>query len=87
MVWSIVFSKTAEKHLAQVNLELRRRIIEKLEWLGMHFDNIIPESLTGEFSDFFKLRVGDWRIFYRVAWNIRVIVVHRIVHRSKAYKG
>lgn len=58
--WSLEFQQEAEKDLAKLDRDLRRRIIDKLTWLLENFENILPEVLTGEFSEFYKLRVGDW---------------------------
>jgi len=46
----------------------------------------LPTVLTADFRDYFKLRVGDWRIFYQVDWYRNIITIQYIDHRSKAYK-
>jgi len=58
---SLVFLPEAEKDLARLDRAIRRRIINKLDWLLENFDIVIPEALTGEFRDFYKLRIGDWQ--------------------------
>lgn len=62
--WSLHFSKEAEEDLAELNSPIRRSIIEKPEWLMENFASLIPAPLGAEWSDFFKLRVGDWRVVY-----------------------
>jgi len=84
--WSLEFQLEAEKDLAKLDLSIRRRIIDKLTWLLENFENIIPEVLTGEFSEFCKLRVGDWRVKYKVNWQNNIITVVYIDRRDKAYK-
>ena len=87
VVWDLAFSGSAEKDFKKLDLAVRRRVAEKLDWLAGNFETLAPESLAGEFGDFFKIRIGDWRVFYRVKRDIHMIVVYAIVHRSKAYRG
>jgi len=47
--WSLEFLLEAEKDLAKLDREARRRIIDKLDWLLVNFENILPFVLTGEF--------------------------------------
>ncbi len=63
--WALEFLPEAEKDLAKIDRSVRRRVIQKLEWFTGHFDDISPINLTGEYQDFYKLRVGDWRMFYK----------------------
>ena len=66
MNWSIEFTKEAEKDISVLDKSIRKRIIEKLEWLSNNFDFIFPSVLTADFRDYFKLRIGDWRVFYQI---------------------
>lgn len=84
--WSVEFLTHAEKDLAKTEKSGRRRIIEKTEWLSKNFDSIFPINIKGEFRDFYKLRVGDWRVFYRVDWNKNIIFICLIERRDKAYR-
>ncbi|MBI2631037.1 type II toxin-antitoxin system RelE/ParE family toxin [Candidatus Nomurabacteria bacterium] len=84
--WSVEFTSEAEKDLAGLDRGIRLRIIEKLEWLEKNFDATLPSILTADFRDYFKLRVGDWRVFYQVDWGRNLIIIRYIGHRSKSYK-
>ncbi len=84
--WSVEFTRDAERDIAKLDRSVRRRVVEKLEWLSNHFEDTFPLNLRGEFRDFYKLRVGDWRGFYRADWKKRVLIVVYIDRRDKAYK-
>jgi mRNA-degrading endonuclease RelE of RelBE toxin-antitoxin system len=43
------------------------------------------KPMTGEWRGHYRIRMGDWRVIFRVV-SPKVIVV-RIAHRSKAYDG
>ena len=84
--WSIEFLPEAEKDLARLDGEIQRRIIDKLNWLLENFENILPEVLTGEFREFYKLRIGDWRTMYKINWLNKTIAVCYIDRRDRVYK-
>lgn len=84
--WTVEFTNEAEGDLACLDRPVRKRIIEKLEWLAENFDSAIPLPLTGEFGNYYKLRVGGWRTFYRTDHVKRAIIVCYIDRRDKAYK-
>lgn len=84
--WSVGFLINAEKDLAKIEKSDRKKVIEKIDWLSKNFDSLFPVNLKGEFRDFYKLRVGDWRVFYRVDWNKSIILICVIERRDKAYK-
>ena len=84
--WAIEFLPAAQKDLQGLDSTTKRRVIAKLDWLSENFDSLIPTPLIGEFREFFKLRVGDLRIFYKV-WRSRgSILICYIDRRDKAYK-
>lgn len=84
--WTVEFTAEAEDDFARLATPLQKRILEKLEWFSENFDAVISIPLTGEFREFYKLRVGDWRIFYKISHSDRFIAVHYIDHRDKAYR-
>jgi len=84
--WSIKFSLEAEKDISSLDKPIRKRILEKIDWLEKNFGGILPSVLIADFRDYFKLRVGDWRVFYQVNWNRNIITIQYIDHRSRAYK-
>ncbi len=58
------------------------KILLKLEWLSANFDVIKPIPLKGEFSNLFKLRLGNYRIIYDVDYENFIITVHYIGHKK-----
>ena len=84
--WSLEFSTEAERDLVRLDQPVRKRVIEKSDWFLDNFASVFPIPLTGEYREFYKLRVGDWRIFYSIKWTTRIIRVEYIEHRNKAYR-
>ena len=86
MSWGVEFSELADKDLENLDTPVKKKVIEKIDWLAENFENVTPVPLKGEFRDFYKLRVGDWRVFYRVDWEGRIIFVAYIKNRDSAYR-
>lgn len=84
--WFVVFVSEAENDLENLNQILRKRIVAKLDWLQNNFDEITPLALGNEWKGFFKFRIGDWRIVYKIDWDKNKIIIVLIDHRSKIYK-
>lgn len=83
--WAVEFSPAALGDIEQLDRPLRRRILEKLRWLADRFDEVTPSLLHGDFREFYKLRVGDWRIAYTVHRGRRVIRAEYIDRRDQIY--
>jgi mRNA interferase RelE/StbE len=43
--------------------------------------------MKGKAFGLYRLRVGEWRVVYRVMPQRRTVLVIRIGHRSEVYRG
>jgi mRNA interferase RelE/StbE len=84
--WEISFTHTAHQDINRLHSGTRLRVIEKLRWFQEHMDEMVPLPLTAQWKGFFKLRIGDWRVVYRVDTASRGIVIHCVDRRDKIYK-
>ena len=84
--WILLLSKEAEQHLLNLDEDMRLRIWEKILWLKDNFDAITPIPMTDKWSDHFKLRIGDYRVIYKVGWGKNELIIMAVGHRSKIYK-
>ena len=64
--WKLSFTSQAEADLKKLNKTIRKRIIEKLDWLQINFDKIKHLPLGFRWRGFFKLRIGRWRVIYKI---------------------
>ncbi|NJR38455.1 MAG: type II toxin-antitoxin system RelE/ParE family toxin [Leptolyngbyaceae cyanobacterium CSU_1_4] len=64
MSYSIEYEPEAIASLKKVSATHRKRIIAKINWLAENFEQITPQPLTADFSGFYKLRIGDYRVIY-----------------------
>ena len=89
MAWRIEIDASAEKDLAKLDKQIARRIIKFLQ------DRVAvlgdPRSIGGvlqgaRFGEFWKYRVGDYRIISKIEDKALLILVVRIGHRRKVYR-
>lgn len=85
--WSVEIEKRAELDIAQLDKIVRRRIIDKLFWLAENFESVSPEPLHGVWNNFYKLRVGDWRVKYKIDYGKQILFVGYVDRRDSVYKN
>lgn len=80
----VEWEKEALDDLQEIDRPVVKRILNKITWLSQHFNSITPESLSGDLSGRFKLRIGDWRVVYVIEKD--TIVIKAVGHRKEIYK-
>ena len=80
----IIWTRDAVDDLGKLDKPIRKRILKRVSWFAAHFEEIIPEPLSGEFANMYKFRVGDWRIVYTLQ-NERILIL-AVGHRREIYK-
>jgi len=72
--------------LRRLDKSIAQRILYKLKWLSQNFKDITPARLGGELKEFYKLRVGSYRVIYTANEEDHLLLVHLIGHRRDIYK-
>ncbi|MBE9056732.1 type II toxin-antitoxin system RelE/ParE family toxin [Sphaerospermopsis sp. LEGE 08334] len=85
MSYSVSFESESITDLDNLDQVVRLRILNKIQWLSGNFEQITPLSLTGQWSGFYKLRVGDYRVIYELDLEKQLIIIVRIGHRREIY--
>ncbi len=82
-MFEITFSNKARKFLKKC--EDYKKILNKIT--GLKENPILHDSkkIINE-ERIFRIRVGDYRILYKIVWEKKVIIIARIDKRSKIYK-
>lgn len=89
MAWKIEFHRAAEKELEKLGAEQARRIIRFLHERVSMLDDArsIGEALKGsELGNFWKYRVGDYRIIAEIEDHAVRILIVRIGNRRNVYR-
>ena len=83
--WQVILAREPKKLLAKLPADLRRRILTELHGLERNPWPVGCKKLTG--VDFYRVRVGDWRIIYRVEEDRLLVLVLEIAPRGGAYRN
>lgn len=89
MAWSLELSPLAQKNLSQLDQQIARRILKFLHERIAPLDDprSIGEALKGSrLGEFWKYRVGDYRIIARIEDGQMLIFVVRIGNRREVYR-
>ncbi len=89
MAWRIEFERAAARELDKLGHEAARRILRFLRDRIAPLDDprSVGEALRGDrFGDFWKYRVGDYRLIAHIDDSTVRILVVRIGHRRDVYR-
>jgi mRNA interferase RelE/StbE len=83
--YSIEFLPTALKELSKLPLEVQQRIADRIDELKTNpYPPGIKALKNGDGR--LRLRVGDYRVIYRIEADNFVIIVIKVGHRRNIYK-
>jgi len=85
-VYRVQILDAAIRELSRLDKVVGRRIVDRINWLAAHLDEIKPEALAKDFKGLYKLRVGDYRVIYEVLHGEQTIVIYAIGHRREIYR-
>lgn len=89
MVWRIEVSETAEKQLGKLDRPVAQRILAFLRERVSVLDD--PRSIgtalkSSELGEFWKYRVGDWRLICEIRDKQILITVLSLGNRREVYR-
>jgi len=83
-MYQIVLSRTAEKDLDKIDMKYKPHIFAA--FFDLRKDPFLGKKLKGKFQDCYSLRVGFYRIIYKIYKRELNILVIRIGQRQEVYK-
>lgn len=89
MAWKIELSAQADRELGKLDPQQRKRILKFLRDRLASLDNprSIGQALHGsELGEFWKYRVGDYRLICKIEDQRLLILVLRVGHRREIYR-
>ena len=79
-----VYSAEFDSIFFRLDAKLRERIEAKIAEIGSRLESYPHHRLKG--SSAFRVRVGDYRIVYRIDVQINAIVLITLGHRREVYR-
>jgi mRNA interferase RelE/StbE len=88
MAWSIEFDPDARRELEKLDKSVSYRILKFLRERVAPLDDprAIGERLHGPLRQYWKYRVGDYRLICSLKEDRLVVIVVRLGHRREIYK-
>ncbi|MDD3043506.1 MAG: type II toxin-antitoxin system RelE/ParE family toxin [Methanosarcinaceae archaeon] len=86
-MFEILFEKSAFKFLSNIDAKNRQRISEAIENLAEDPFPHDVKRIYGTNEKLFRIRVGEFRVLYRIDYGEIVIVIVDIDSRKRVYKG
>jgi mRNA interferase RelE/StbE len=87
MAWKVEISRLAQKQLDDLDVTVSRRIVKFLRERIEKLDDPrqIGDPLSGPLRDYWRYRVGDYRVVCLLEHERLVVLVLRVGHRSEIY--
>ena len=89
MAWQIEFDQSAKKELAKLDRQVAQRLIDFLKnrVLNLRDPRSVGQALRGStLGEFWKYRVGDFRIIASIQDDRMIVLVLRVGNRSDIYR-
>ena len=83
MAYRVEVQKRASKELSRIGAGDQLRIVRAMEELGV--DPRPPGCKKLKDSPYWRIRVGDYRVIYRIEEDRLLVLVVRIGHRKDVY--
>jgi mRNA interferase RelE/StbE len=86
MVYEIFIEKKAEKDLRKLPKNYQNKIIQKILDLKNNPKPIDVRKIASS-ENYYRVRVGDYRIIYEINYKEKRINIFRVRHRKEAYRN
>ncbi len=85
MKFQVVFEPAARKQFLRLDRPVQFRLLPHLDALA---DNPRPPGVVkmAGAEDFWRIRVGDWRIVYAIRDRELIVLVVKLGHRREVYR-
>ncbi len=86
MSYHVDFTKAAVRDLKRLPREAQIRIDAAIELLGENPHPPAAKKLKGRLSEYYRVRVGSFRVIYRIEEDRLVVCVVRVQDRKDVYR-
>lgn len=90
MAWTVELSAEADRELGKLDAQHAKRILKFLHGRVAKLDDprSIGEALHGSrLGEFWKYRVGDYRLICKIEDDRLLVLVLRVGHRKEIYRS
>lgn len=84
-MFEIQIENAAEKQLRRIQAPMHERIVNAILPLAENPRPVGSKKLSGSTNDW-RIRVGDYRVLYEIAEEIRIVRIFKVAHRRDVYR-
>lgn len=86
MAYQVLIKASAEKDIQRLPPDVRARMASAILQLGEEPRPTGVRKLKGKGEEGWRIRVGDYRVVYRIDDSLRQVIVYRVRHRREVYR-
>lgn len=83
--YTVVFARSARKELQSLDPPVALRVLKRIETLVTNPRPAGTTKLEGAI-DLWRIRIGEWRVVYRIADREKLVDIVAVRHRREAYR-
>jgi len=84
-VYKVVYLDSVAKDFKSLGKPAQKRTLDKIEKVLAKDPKVLGKSLKGQFKGFWRYRIGDIRVIYKISESEILIIVAKVAHRKKVY--
>ena len=85
-MYRVCYLDSVQEDFENLDRPLRKRILDKIETHLAKDPSGLGKALSGQFKGFWRYRIGDFRVIYKIAEAEILILVVRVGHRKNIYQ-
>lgn len=86
-MYKITFKRSAEKEIQKLPSSVILKIVPVIEGLSKNPRPAGSKKLQGSKENIWRIRIGDYRVVYLIAEEVKIVEVRRVGHRKDIYKS
>ena len=83
-MYRIEVSRTAHQQMRRLSEQTEDRVNKAIAQLGGNPRPLGSKKLTDR--DGYRIRVGDYRVFYQIGDTAKLVIIYRVAARSDVYR-
>lgn len=83
--FEIIWLKIATKSFKLLENDIKKRLLDKIDLLPVDASQLDIKKLEG-YSDFYRIKSGDYRIVYKLVTRDKKLYISAIGHRKQIYR-
>lgn len=84
-MYKVIFKESVKKELGRLQAKIVSRIFPHIENLSADPRPPGSKKLKGKDGNFYRIRIGDYRVIYFIDDGVKLVSILRVAHRKEVY--